>query len=138
MAAGTVSSACSATTMDIVCGTLQTKLITTDLSSDSSHCIQFGSSLLSPCEFQCQTGKSSSRNWKNSIRYMDKAISNAFKSYVMSDGKRCCCLLESHSRGVVVMATLYLTLNFLAGHLIYWIVIIILTLNLWISQDSPN
>jgi len=39
---------------------------------------------------------------------------------------------------VVVMATLYLTLILLAGHLIHWIVIIVLTLNLWISQDSPN
>ena len=85
-----VSSACSATTVDIVCGTLQAKLITADLSPGSSRCIQFGSSLLSPCEFQRQAGKASSKNWKNSIRYMGQAISNALENTVTSSGKRCC------------------------------------------------
>jgi len=69
---------------------------------------------------------------------MDKVISNALESYVTSDGNTVVVLLESRSRGVAVMVTLYLTLNLLAGHLIHCIVITVLTLSLWISQDSAN
>ena len=52
-------------------------------------CIQYGS-LLSPCDFQCQAGKAAARNWKNSIRYMDKPLSRVLESFVAPDGKRCC------------------------------------------------
>ena len=71
-------------------GTLQAKLFTKDLSSDSSRCIQYGSFLLSPCDFQSQAGKAAARNWKNLIRYMDKPLSRVLESFVAPDGKRCC------------------------------------------------
>lgn len=90
MAAREVPSSCSAGVIDIVCGTLQAKLITKDLSSGSSPCIQFGSLLLSPCDFQRQAGKAAARNWKNSIRYMKQPLARALESYVNLDGKRCC------------------------------------------------
>ena len=90
MAAREVPSSCSAGVIDIVCGTLQAKLITKDLSSGSSPCIQFGSLLLSPCDFQRQAGKAAARNWKNSIRYMEQPLARALESYVNLDGKRCC------------------------------------------------
>ena len=54
-------------TVDIVCGTLQAKLHTKDLSSGSSLCVLFGSRLLTPCEFQRLAGKASARNWKMTI-----------------------------------------------------------------------
>ena len=93
MAAGKSSSVCSAGVIDIVCGTLQVKLLTDDLSSGCSHCIQFGSLLLSPCKFQHQAGKATARNWKNSIRYQDQPLSQALENYIDPDGKRCCCFI---------------------------------------------
>ena len=53
------------TATDIASGTLQMKLITANLSSGSSHCIQFGSSLLLSCESQRQTGKPFSKNCRS-------------------------------------------------------------------------
>ena len=50
MVAGKVSSVSASGVVDFVCGTLQVKLFTMDLSSGSSCCIQFGSLLLSPCD----------------------------------------------------------------------------------------
>ena len=43
MAARMAFSACPSGVVDIVCGTLQAKLFTKDLSSGSSRCIQYGS-----------------------------------------------------------------------------------------------
>ena len=73
--------------MDIVCGTLQAKLFTTDLSSGSSRYIQ--SLLLSPCDFLRQAGKAAARNWKNPIRFIDQPLARVLESYVAPDGKRC-------------------------------------------------
>ena len=74
MAVGMASSACPSGVIDIVCGTLQVKLFTKDLSSGSSRCIQYGSLLLLPCDFQSQVGKASACNWKNTIRYLDQPL----------------------------------------------------------------
>ena len=90
MATGKSSSVCSAGVIHIVYGTLQVKLLTNDLSSGSSRCIQFGSLLLLPCEFQRQAGKATTRNRKNSIRYQGQPLSRALESYTDPDGKRCC------------------------------------------------
>jgi len=43
--------------LDIVCGTLQVKLQSSDLSCGSSPCILLGSRKISPCQFQCEVGK---------------------------------------------------------------------------------
>ena len=91
MAARMTSSACSSGVIDIVCGTLQAELFTKDLSSGSSHCIQYGSLLLSPYEFQCQAGKAAARNWKNSIQ----PLSRVLDSLVAPDGKRRCRFVAS-------------------------------------------
>ena len=93
MATRKSSSVCSAGVIDIVCRTLQAKLLTNDLSSGSRRCIQFGYLLLSPCKFQCQAGKATAKNWKNSIRYQDQPLSRALESYIDPDGKRCCCFI---------------------------------------------
>ena len=84
-------------TVDIVCGTLQAKLHTKDLSSGSSLCILFGSRLLTPCEFQRLAGKASARNWKMTIRYLDLPLSRFLESYTDADGKRCCRFIDSSS-----------------------------------------
>ena len=81
MAAGMASSACPSGVVDIVCGTLQAKLFTKDLSSSSSRCIPYGSLLLSPCDFQRQAGKASARNWKNTIRYLDQPLARVLESF---------------------------------------------------------
>ena len=59
-------------TVDIVCGTLQAKLHTKDLSSGSNLCVLFGSRLLTPCEFNVSlkrfpqgTGKWQFNTWTN-------------------------------------------------------------------------
>ena len=90
MATRKSSSVCSDGVIDIVCRTLQAKLLTNDLPSGSCRCIQFGSFLLSPCEFQHQAEKATSKNWKNSICYQGQPLSQALESYTDSDGKRCC------------------------------------------------
>ena len=84
MATGKSSAVCSAGVIDIICGTLQAKLLTNDLSSGSSCCIQF---LLSPCEFQHQVGKATAKNWESSIRYQGQPLSRALESVTASDGK---------------------------------------------------
>ena len=84
-------------TVDIVCGTLQAKLHTKDLSSGSSLCVLFGSRLLTPCEFQRLTGKASARNWKMTIRHLDLPLSRFLESYTDVDGKRCCWFMDSTS-----------------------------------------
>ena len=76
--------------MDIVCGTLQAKLQTKDLSSGSSPCVLLGSRLLTPCDFQRLAGKASARNWKVTIRCLDQPLSRFLESYTDADGKRCC------------------------------------------------
>ena len=84
-------------TVDIVCGTLQAKLHTKDLSSGSSLCVLFGSRLLTPCEFQHLAGKASTRNWKMTIRYLDLPLSHFLESYTDADGKHCCRSMDSTS-----------------------------------------
>ena len=75
-------------TVDIVCGILQVKLHTKDLSSGSSLCVLFGSCFLMPCEFQRLAGKASARNWKMTIRYLDLPLSRFLESYTDADGQR--------------------------------------------------
>ena len=90
LAAGMTFSACSSGVIDIVCGTLQAKLFTKDLSSGSSRCIQYGSLLLSPCNFQRQVGKVAACNWKNTIRHLDQPLARVLESFTAPDGKRYC------------------------------------------------
>ena len=52
----------SAGTLDIVCGTLQAKLLTGDLSSGSSLCILLDSKTIAPCQFQREAGKAADKN----------------------------------------------------------------------------
>ena len=61
-------------TLDIVCGTLQAKLLTGDLSSGSSLCILLDSKTITPCQFQREAGKAAAKNWKTTIRYKDKPL----------------------------------------------------------------
>ena len=79
--------------LDIVCGTLQAKLQTSDLSCGTSPCILLGSRKISPCQFQCKADKAASRNWKATIQYRDKPLSHFLESYVDLSGKRCCCFI---------------------------------------------
>ena len=68
--------------IDIVCGSLCSKLLTRDLSCGSSRCVSHGADLLTPCEFECLAGRSTSRNWKTSIRFRGKPLSNFLESYL--------------------------------------------------------
>ena len=61
-------------TLDVVCGTLQAKLLTGDLSSGSSLCILLDSKTITPCQFQREAGKAAAKNWKTTIRYRDKPL----------------------------------------------------------------
>ena len=77
--------------MDIVCGTLQAKLLIEDLSCGSSPCIQLGSRTISPSQFQREAGKASAKNWKATIRYLNQPLSRFLETYTNPDsGKRCC------------------------------------------------
>ena len=87
MASEEVSTACTSVFVDIICGTLRAKLLTTDLSCGSSQCNQYGSFLLSPCDFQCKAGKASAKNWKITIQYKDQPLARALESYIVPDGK---------------------------------------------------
>ena len=88
-------------TVDILCGTLQAKLHTKDLSSGTCPCpclcVLFGSRLLTPCEFQRLAGKASARNWKMTIRHLDLPLSRFLESYTDADGKHCCRFMDSTS-----------------------------------------
>ena len=77
-------------TLDIVCGTLQAKLLTGDLSSGSSLCILLDSKTITPCQFQREAGKAAAKNWKTTIRYKDKPLKHFLENNVDSSGKRCC------------------------------------------------
>ena len=77
-------------TVDIVCGTLQVKLLTEDLSCASSPCIQLGSRTISPCQFQREAGKASTKNWKATIRYLNQHFSRFLETYTNHSGNRCC------------------------------------------------
>ena len=77
-------------TLDIICGTLQAKLLTSDLSCGSSPCILLGSRLISLCQFQREAGKAAVKNWKATTRYMDKPL-----------GWLRCCLCFSLLRSVI-------------------------------------
>ena len=56
-------------TLDIVCGILQAKLLTSHLSCGFSPCILLGSRLISSCQFQREAGKAAAKNWKATICY---------------------------------------------------------------------
>ena len=81
--------------VDIVCGALSAKLQTKNLSSGSSRCISFGGQTFTPCEFERHAGKSSSRNWKSSIRCCGKPLSSFIEMYETLDGKRRCRFVTS-------------------------------------------
>ncbi|XP_065918834.1 uncharacterized protein [Dysidea avara] len=76
--------------VDIVCGTLQAKLITKELSSGTSRCVRLNGDLLTPCDLQRKAGKASSKNWKTTIRYQDQPISKFLVSYRDEMGRRRC------------------------------------------------
>ena len=88
-------------TVYIVCGTLQVKLHTKDLSSGSSLYVSFGSHLLTPCQFQRLAGKASARNWKMTILYLDLPLSRFLESYTDTDSKRCCRFMDSTSKSSI-------------------------------------
>ena len=92
MATGKSSFVCSDGVIDIICGTLQAKLLTNDVSSGSSRCIQFGS-LLSTCKYLHQAGKATAKNWRNSIHYQGQPLSRSLESCTDPNGKRCCCFI---------------------------------------------
>ena len=77
-----VTTMATAGAVDIVCGTSQARLLTTDLSNGSIHCIACNGELLTPCEFERCSGRSTSRNWKLLIRCNGKPLST-FCSCVM-------------------------------------------------------
>ena len=77
-------------TLDIVCGTLQAKLLTGDLSSGSSLFILLDSKTITPCQFQREAAKAAAKNWKTTIRYKDKPLKHFLENYVDSSRKRCC------------------------------------------------
>jgi len=76
--------------VDIVCGTLQAKLLTKELSCGTSRCVQLDGDLLTPCDLQRKAGKASSKNWKASIRYKSQPLSKFLVSYRDGTGRRCC------------------------------------------------
>jgi len=86
--------------VDIVCGALCAKLNTKNLSSGSSRCISFGGQIFTTCEFERHAGKSSSKNWKMSIRYEGKPLMNFIESYQSPDGKKRCRFVTSGHRFV--------------------------------------
>ena len=88
----------SVVTVDVVCGTLQAKLNTRDLSSGSSSCILFGSRLMTPCDFQRLAGKASAKNWKATIRYLDQPLSRFLESYIDTNSRRCCRFVDNAPR----------------------------------------
>ena len=65
-------------TVDIVCGTLQVKLLTEDLSCGSCPCIQLGSRTISPCQFQREAGKASAKIWKAIIIHYGCVVYNIY------------------------------------------------------------
>ena len=77
-------------TVDIVCGTLQAKLVTDDLSCGSSPCILLGSQTISPCQYQREAGKASAKNRKATIRYKNQPLSRFLETYSDRSGKRFC------------------------------------------------
>ena len=75
--------------VDIVCGALNAKLQTKNLSSGPSRCISFDGQIFTPCKFERHAGKSS-RNWKSSIRCYGKPLSSFIEMYETLDGKKRC------------------------------------------------
>ena len=80
--------------VDIVFGALNAKLQTKNLSSGSSRCISFDGKISTPCEFD---GKSSSRNWKSSIRCCGKPLLSSIEMCETSDGKKRCRFVTANS-----------------------------------------
>ena len=64
------------------------KLITKDLSCGSSRCVWFGTKLLTSCEFECLAGRSSSKNWKVSIRFRGEPLLNFLKHFQTINGRK--------------------------------------------------
>ena len=80
-------------TMDIVCETLQVKLLNEDISCGSSPCIQLGSRTISLCQFQREAGKASAKNWRATISYLDQSLSRFLETYTNQSSKRYCCFV---------------------------------------------
>ena len=83
--------------VDIVCGALNAKLQTKNLSSGSSRCISFDGKIFTPCEFERHAGKSSPRNWKSSIRCRGKPLSSFIEMCETFDGKKRCRFVTANS-----------------------------------------
>ena len=78
-------------TIKVVCGWLNATLCVKDLSNGSSRCVHLGSpaEILTPCEFERRAGRGATKNWKKSIRFRDKPLSEFLESYTNSVGKKC-------------------------------------------------
>jgi len=50
--------------------------------------ISFGGEIFTPCQFERHAGKSTSRNWKSSIRCCGRPLSAFIESYETNDGKK--------------------------------------------------
>ena len=92
MADGVLKSALSTNcSIDVICGSLTAKLFPSKLQDGSSRCISFtvgNGSFMTPCEFERRAGRSSSKNWKRTIRYAGKPIGNFLQVVENQNGKK--------------------------------------------------
>ena len=130
MATGKSSSVCSDGVIDIICGTLQAKLLTNDVSSGSSRCIQFGS-LLSPCKYLHQAGKATAKNWRNSIHYQGQPLSRSLESCTDPNGKRFC-------RFIGPSVALGLDIPPILNHLVFLSVFLLPTMHHQVFTNRKN
>ena len=67
--------------IDVICGSLPAKLFPDKLKDGFSRCISFtagNGSFMTPCEFERRAGRSSSKNWKRTIRYAGNPLVTFF------------------------------------------------------------
>ena len=77
--------------IDVICGSLPAKLFPDKLKDGFSRSISFtagNGSFMTPCEFECRAGRSSSKNWKRTIRYAGKPIGDFLQCVVNQNGKK--------------------------------------------------
>jgi len=61
--------------------------------------------MVTPCEFERRAGKSASRNWKNSIRFEERPISNYLETCVGPRGKRQCRFVSLSAPSAMAVVT---------------------------------
>jgi len=86
--------------LDVVCGSLSAKLCVTDLYNGSSRCVHLDSEILTSCEFE-RCGRASTRNWKKSIRFKGKPLSEFLELYTSSEGRKCFRFVSSSNEASV-------------------------------------